>query len=77
MSEYNQENEYLCQSSQASSGNHTTNSGSALPPCCNSGCTVCVRDYPELFLDTSEMEQARQLAMLEAVEQALAQVGER
>lgn len=36
----------------------------SLPPCCNSGCTVCVLDYPELFL--SEDDAAR--AMLEAAE---------
>jgi len=26
----------------------------ALPPCCGSGCTVCVLDYPELFLRAPE-----------------------
>lgn len=46
-----------------------------LPPCCHSGCTVCVLDYPELFMNVAPGgdEPARQLAMLEAVEQALAQ----
>ena len=39
----------------------------ALPPCCNSGCTVCVLDYPELFMDPGGAEMA---AMLEAIEQA-------
>lgn len=47
-----------------------------LPPCCRSGCTVCVLDYPELFLD----HEAESLAMLEAIEQAqealLSQEGE-
>jgi hypothetical protein len=37
-----------------------------LPPCCNSGCTVCVLDYPELFIS----DDAGMLALLEAVEQA-------
>lgn len=40
-----------------------------LPPCCNSGCTVCVLDYPELFLDPGVADLS---AMLEAVEQAVA-----
>jgi hypothetical protein len=48
-----------------------------LPPCCQSGCTICVLDYPELFLTTEpgSDELARQLEMLEAVEQALRQAG--
>lgn len=39
---------------------------SSLPECCNSGCTVCVLDYPELFLSAD----AEMMAMVEAVEQA-------
>lgn len=48
-----------------------------LPPCCHSGCTVCVLDYPELFLNTEpgSAELARQLEMLEAVEEAFRQAG--
>lgn len=37
-----------------------------LPECCNSGCTVCVLDYPELFMQAD----SETLALLEAVEQA-------
>jgi hypothetical protein len=40
---------------------------SLLPPCCNSGCTTCVLDYPELYVGTID---ANYLAMLEAMEQA-------
>ena len=49
--------------------------GEMLPPCCHSGCTVCVLDYPEMFMNVEPGgdELARHLAMLEAVEQALAQ----
>ncbi|HYE71860.1 MAG TPA: hypothetical protein VEF04_00960 [Blastocatellia bacterium] len=39
---------------------------SILPECCNSGCTVCVLDYPELCLSADR----EMLAMLEAVEEA-------
>jgi len=39
-----------------------------LPPCCHSGCTVCVLDYPELFMN--QEPEADMLAMLEAIEQA-------
>ena len=39
-----------------------------LPPCCNSGCTVCVLDYPELFL--TQTPEPETIAMLEAIEQA-------
>ena len=39
-----------------------------LPPCCNSGCTVCVLDYPELFLNQEPESETR--ALLEAIEQA-------
>ena len=39
-----------------------------LPPCCNSGCTVCVLDYPELFLNQETESQTR--ALLEAIEHA-------
>jgi hypothetical protein len=39
-----------------------------LPPCCNSGCTVCVLDYPELFVNQQATPET--LAMLEAIERA-------
>ncbi len=39
-----------------------------LPPCCNSGCTVCVLDYPELFLHQAPEAETR--ALLEAIEHA-------
>jgi len=48
----------------------------ATPVCCNSGCTVCVLDFPELFAvhpaSTPEGEVARSdlLAMVEAIEAA-------
>jgi hypothetical protein len=38
-----------------------------LPPCCHSGCTACVLDYPELFINQEQLEM---LALLEAIEQA-------
>jgi hypothetical protein len=44
---------------------------SLLPPCCNSGCTTCVLDYPELYLTTMEQNLgAHTIAMLEAMEKA-------
>ena len=39
-----------------------------LPPCCNSGCTVCVLDYPELFLNQESASETK--ALLEAIERA-------
>jgi ferredoxin len=45
----------------------------SLPPCCNSGCTVCVLDYPELFIS----DDAGMPALLEAVEQAERTLAER
>src|SRR5262245_24769331 len=42
-----------------------------LPDCCNTGCAVCVRDYPEYF--SRQRSESQSLAMLEAIEQALAQ----
>ncbi len=50
-------------------------SAGALPRCCQSGCTVCVLDYPELFLthregpepdlrESSEMLNAIRLAQV-------------
>jgi hypothetical protein len=39
-----------------------------LPPCCHSGCTVCVLDYPELFTDPASGPDT--LALLEAIERA-------
>jgi hypothetical protein len=46
-------------------------SSGALPPCCHSGCTVCVLDYPELFLP--ETISTEEMALLEAIEQAMAE----
>jgi hypothetical protein len=42
--------------------------GVALPLCCHSGCTICVLDYPELFINGEP--DAEMIAMLEAIEQA-------
>jgi hypothetical protein len=48
----------------------------AAPVCCNSGCTICVLDFPELFSTTvtettgSEARPSDLLAMLEAIEAA-------
>jgi hypothetical protein len=48
----------------------------AAPVCCNSGCIVCVLDFPELFAATvkettgSEARPSDLLAMLEAIEAA-------
>jgi hypothetical protein len=54
---------------------------SLLPPCCNSGCTTCVLDYPELYLGTTEASTAAPMtapitAMLEAMEKAEQQLAE-
>lgn len=46
---------------------------SLLPPCCNSGCTTCVLDYPELYLGGMDENTA---AMLEAMENAEQQMAE-
>ncbi len=48
----------------------------AVPVCCNSGCTVCVLDFPELFTATvtepaaTSASRADLLAMVEAIEAA-------
>ena len=42
---------------------------SLLPLCCDSGCTVCVKDYPELYW-AATVEEKQTMAMLEAIEQA-------
>lgn len=49
-----------------------------LPPCCGTGCAVCVLDYPELFStgDAGTQADPEMLAMLEAIEQAQAQAGQ-
>lgn len=50
---------------------------SLLPPCCNSGCTTCVLDYPELYLGmTDENTAAHMTVMLEAIEKAEQQMAE-
>lgn len=50
---------------------------SLLPPCCNSGCTTCVLDYPELYLGMmDENTTAHTAAMLEAIEKAEQQMAE-
>ncbi len=46
---------------------------SLLPPCCNSGCTTCVLDYPELYLGGMDENTA---ALLEAMEKAEQQMAE-
>ena len=46
---------------------------SLLPPCCNSGCTTCVVDSPELYLGAVDEHTA---ALLEAVERAEQQAAE-
>jgi len=44
---------------------------SSMPPCCGTGCAVCVLDYwePDEF-DTPQSSESETLAMLEAIEQA-------
>ncbi len=50
---------------------------SLLPPCCNSGCTTCVLDYPELYLGMMDDSTAAHLTvMLEAIEKAEQQMAE-
>ncbi len=50
---------------------------SLLPPCCNSGCTTCVLDYPELYLGMmDENTAAHMTVMLEAIEKAEQQLAE-
>ncbi len=50
---------------------------SLLPPCCNSGCTTCVLDYPELYLGMmDEHTAAHMTVMLEAIEKAEQQLAE-
>ena len=47
---------------------------SLLPPCCNSGCTTCVLDYPELYLETVDENLAAMLAAVEQAEQLAAEI---
>lgn len=44
---------------------------SSMPPCCGTGCAVCVLDYwePDEF-ETPQSSESETLAMLEAIEQA-------
>lgn len=56
---------------------------SLLPPCCNSGCTTCVLDYPELYLPELYLPEPylgvvdeNMLALLEAVDKAEQQAAE-
>lgn len=50
---------------------------SLLPPCCNSGCTTCVLDYPELYLGMMDDDTAAHMTvMLEAMEKAQQQLAE-
>ena len=44
---------------------------SSMPPCCGTGCAVCVLDYwePDEF-ETPQSSELETLAMLEAIEQA-------
>jgi hypothetical protein len=41
----------------------------ALPACCNTGCLICVQDYPELF-QNGRPDSETTLALLEAMEAA-------
>lgn len=54
--------------SDASSG---VERSSSMPPCCGTGCAVCVLDYwePDEF-ETPQSSESETLAMLEAIEQA-------
>ncbi len=45
---------------------------SSMPPCCGTGCAVCVLDYPEYF--SEQKSESETLAMIEAIEQAERQV---
>ncbi len=45
---------------------------SLLPPCCHSGCTTCVLDYPELYLGTMDESTVVMLEAMEKAEQQLA-----
>ena len=47
---------------------------SLLPPCCNSGCTTCVLDYPELYVGTMDANTAAMLEAIEKAEQELAEI---
>lgn len=51
---------------------------SLLPPCCNSGCTTCVLDYPELYVPEHYLAvvDENMLALLEAVDKAEQQAAE-
>ena len=42
--------------------------------CCNTGCLICVRDYPELFLQPEA--ETHTLQLLEAVERAQLQAAQ-
>jgi hypothetical protein len=57
----------------ASSGVERSSSIS-MPPCCGTGCAVCVLDYwePDEF-ETPQSSESETLLMLEAIEQALRQ----
>jgi len=55
-------------------GSTVNDERSLLPQCCGTGCTVCVLDYPEMFL--TDAPDADMLAMLEAVERAQQQAGQ-
>lgn len=46
---------------------------SPLPPCCGTGCTVCVLDDPEYF-QRSRSSELNLMAMLDAFEQAEASI---
>ena len=38
-----------------------------LPPCCNSGCMVCVLEYPEQYMGTIDPHIAEMLEALEKI----------
>lgn len=50
---------------------------SLLPPCCNSGCTVCVLDYPELFIGAVDEKTVAMLEAIEIADEQAAQIEEK
>ncbi len=52
---------------------HSAQPPALMPACCGTGCTVCVLDYPEQFLDL-QSQDSDMMAMLAAFEEAEAAV---
>jgi hypothetical protein len=71
MNQESQQHQRECQSQPDLPASGATSVHPLLPPCCHSGCPVCVLDYPELFLNAELSRE--EMEMLEAMEQALAQ----